>query len=160
MIVPAHPWRPMNWCKQTKYHNMPRRRRVRREKPGKREGVLSLDKLLNRITDDNRHNEISTLPVRLMQEEDPDLAAWHTHLSSKYANPLDLYRVLVRWSNADGAYLAEAPDLPGAIANGRTRADAVSALEVVMLEWLTTALDLGREIPSPYQGSNYDDLFN
>jgi predicted RNase H-like HicB family nuclease len=59
------------------------------------------------------------------------------------------YEVIIYWSDEDQAFIAEAPELPGAAADGRTYRDALKNLEVVIREWVETARDLGRPIPEP-----------
>jgi predicted RNase H-like HicB family nuclease len=59
------------------------------------------------------------------------------------------YEIILYWSDEDGAFIAEVPELPGCSADGATRQDAVAAAEVVISEWLETARDLGRPIPEP-----------
>ena len=59
------------------------------------------------------------------------------------------YEIILYWSDEDGAFIAEAPELPGCAADGATRQDALVAAEVVISEWLETARDLGRPVPEP-----------
>ena len=59
------------------------------------------------------------------------------------------YEVIIYWSAADDAFLAEVPELPGCMADGPTKADALAAVESVAAAWLETARELGREIPEP-----------
>lgn len=59
------------------------------------------------------------------------------------------YEVILYWSKADGAYIAEVPELPGCAADGATYQEALAAAEVVIGEWLETARELGRPIPEP-----------
>ena len=59
------------------------------------------------------------------------------------------YEVIIYWSEDDGAFVAEAPELPGCAADGPTHHEALAALEVVMQEWIETAQQLGRPIPEP-----------
>ncbi len=59
------------------------------------------------------------------------------------------YELVIRWSEVDGAYLVEAPELPGCMADGATYQDAVANVELVISEWLETARELGRPIPEP-----------
>jgi predicted RNase H-like HicB family nuclease len=59
------------------------------------------------------------------------------------------YEVIIFWSNDDQAFVAEAPELPGCMADGPSYHEALSNLEVVMQEWIETATELGREIPTP-----------
>ena len=59
------------------------------------------------------------------------------------------YEVIIYWSSEDQAFIAEAPELPGCMADGKTHGEALSNLEVVMSEWIETANELGRNIPEP-----------
>ena len=59
------------------------------------------------------------------------------------------YEVVIYWSQADGAFIAEVPELPGCMADGPTQAAALAAAERVAGEWLETARELGREVPQP-----------
>lgn len=61
------------------------------------------------------------------------------------------YQVITEWSEADQAFIAEAPELPGCAADGPTRQAAVANLEVVIEEWIETARELKRPIPQPRQ---------
>ncbi len=59
------------------------------------------------------------------------------------------YEIILLWSQEDQAFIAEVPELPGCAADGSTYQDAVANVEVVIQEWLQTAQELGRPIPSP-----------
>lgn len=59
------------------------------------------------------------------------------------------YEVIIYWSEEDGAFLAEVPELPGCMADGATREEAVANAQTVIDEWLETASLLGRTIPEP-----------
>jgi predicted RNase H-like HicB family nuclease len=59
------------------------------------------------------------------------------------------YAVIVYWSDRDGAYIAEAPELPWSAADGATYQEAIANLVVVMDEWTETAIEIGREVPEP-----------
>lgn len=59
------------------------------------------------------------------------------------------YEIILYWSEEDGAYIAEVPELAGCMADGETRADALHNVERVISEWVETARELGREIPAP-----------
>jgi predicted RNase H-like HicB family nuclease len=59
------------------------------------------------------------------------------------------YEVILYWSEQDGAFIAEVPELAGCAADGATRQEALANVEVVISEWIETALDLGRPIPEP-----------
>ena len=59
------------------------------------------------------------------------------------------YEVIIYWSDEDDAFVAEVPELPGCMADGRTYKEALRAVERIAKEWIDTARDLGREIPDP-----------
>ena len=59
------------------------------------------------------------------------------------------YEVILFWSDEDGAFIAEVPELPGCAADGPTRQEARANVEVVIAEWLETARELGRPVPEP-----------
>lgn len=59
------------------------------------------------------------------------------------------YELVVYWSEDDDAYLVEVPELPGCMADGSTYKEAVQNVLVVIEEWIETAKELGRSIPTP-----------
>ena len=59
------------------------------------------------------------------------------------------YEVILYWSEEDKAFIAEAPELPGCVADGETYQQALASLEVIIHEWIETARELGRAIPEP-----------
>ena len=59
------------------------------------------------------------------------------------------YERIIYWSEADGAFIVEVPELPGCMADGETAADALENAEIIISEWLETAKEDGREIPEP-----------
>lgn len=59
------------------------------------------------------------------------------------------HEVIIYWSAEDGAFVAEVPELPGCMADGRTHKEALRAVERVAREWIETARELGREVPEP-----------
>jgi predicted RNase H-like HicB family nuclease len=59
------------------------------------------------------------------------------------------YQVLIYWSEEDQAYIAEVPELPGCIADGETRQEALENTEQIIEEWIETAKELGRTVPTP-----------
>ena len=61
------------------------------------------------------------------------------------------YQMILYWSDEDQAYIIEVPELPGCMADGPTRQQALANAEVVVQEWVETAQKLGRPVPA-YQG--------
>ena len=59
------------------------------------------------------------------------------------------YEIILYWSAADEAFIAEVPELPGCMADGGSRFEALETVEILIQEWIETALKLGRPIPEP-----------
>jgi predicted RNase H-like HicB family nuclease len=59
------------------------------------------------------------------------------------------YEIIIYWSDADQSFIAEVPELPGCMADGKTKAKALQAVERIQKEWLETAQQIGRPIPRP-----------
>ena len=59
------------------------------------------------------------------------------------------YEVIIYWSNEDQSFIAEIPELAGCAADGSTYQEAIANAEIVVQEWIETALELGRTIPEP-----------
>ncbi|MBI5598940.1 MAG: type II toxin-antitoxin system HicB family antitoxin [Deltaproteobacteria bacterium] len=59
------------------------------------------------------------------------------------------YEVIIYWSEEDGAFIAEVPELAGCMADGGTYEEALHNAEIVIAEWMETAKRLGRETPTP-----------
>ncbi|MBT3277945.1 MAG: type II toxin-antitoxin system HicB family antitoxin [Phycisphaerales bacterium] len=59
------------------------------------------------------------------------------------------YEIIIYWSDEDDAYLAEVPELPGCMADGKTKSEALANVEQVIQEWIETATETGRAIPEP-----------
>jgi predicted RNase H-like HicB family nuclease len=59
------------------------------------------------------------------------------------------YELIIYWSETDSAFIVEIPELPGCMADGQTYVEAVTNAEIVIQEWIETAQELGRSIPTP-----------
>jgi len=59
------------------------------------------------------------------------------------------YEIVIYWSAEDRAYIAEVPELPGCMADGKTYQEALSNVEIIIQEWIETAKELKRPIPQP-----------
>jgi len=59
------------------------------------------------------------------------------------------YEIILYWSKDDQAMIAEVPELPGCVADGKTYEEALANVRIVIDQWIETARDLGRDIPQP-----------
>jgi predicted RNase H-like HicB family nuclease len=59
------------------------------------------------------------------------------------------YELIIYWSEEDGSYIAEVPELPGCLADGHSYQEVLNNSEKVIEEWIETAKLQGRDIPEP-----------
>jgi predicted RNase H-like HicB family nuclease len=59
------------------------------------------------------------------------------------------YEIIIYWSAEDQSYIAEVPELPGCMTDGKTYQEALSNAEIIIQEWIETAKELKRSIPQP-----------
>jgi len=59
------------------------------------------------------------------------------------------YPIEVYWSDEDGAWIADVPDLPYCSAHGPSPHEAVAEVENAIAAWLAAAKATGRAIPEP-----------
>ena len=59
------------------------------------------------------------------------------------------YEMVIYWSDADGAFVVEVPELPGCMADGSSYQEAVANAEQIIAEWIDIAKEEGRTIPEP-----------
>ena len=62
---------------------------------------------------------------------------------------MDKYEVIIFWSEADDAFVAEIPELPGCTAHGNTQEEALSNVREAMRLWIDTANEFGDPVPQP-----------
>jgi len=62
---------------------------------------------------------------------------------------MNKYEIILYWSDEDNCFVAEVPELPGCMADGKTYYDALQNIEIIINEWIETAQELGRQIPKP-----------
>ena len=62
---------------------------------------------------------------------------------------MNKYEIIIYWSEADDRFIAEVPELPGCMADGKTYQECLRQTEEVMREWVEYAKELGRPIPEP-----------
>ena len=59
------------------------------------------------------------------------------------------YEIIIYWSEEDISFIAEVPELPGCIADGNSYQEALANAEIIINEWIETAMELGKEVPKP-----------
>ncbi len=59
------------------------------------------------------------------------------------------YEIIIFWSNADDAFIAEVPELPGCSAHGSSQEDALQNAKTAIELWIETAIEFGDPIPAP-----------
>lgn len=59
------------------------------------------------------------------------------------------YEIIIYWSEDDNTFIAEAPELPGCMADGKTYEEAIANIKIIMNQWIETAIELGRPVPQP-----------
>jgi len=59
------------------------------------------------------------------------------------------YHINIFYSEIDGGYIADIPDLEACSAFGRTPAEALAQVEIAKSAWLETARAEGKLIPRP-----------
>lgn len=57
--------------------------------------------------------------------------------------------MVIYWSEEDGVFVAEAPELPGCMAHGETHANALMSLHEAIALWIDTAKEFGHPVPEP-----------
>ena len=59
------------------------------------------------------------------------------------------YHINIFWSDEDGGYIADVPDLDACSAFGSTPREALDELEIARGAWIEAARAEGKPIPSP-----------
>lgn len=59
------------------------------------------------------------------------------------------YALVIEWSDEDNVYLVTAPDLPGMITHGSTRAEAAEMGEEATAVWISATRQVGQVVPEP-----------
>ena len=57
------------------------------------------------------------------------------------------YELVIYWSEDDQRYIVEVPELPGCMADGDSYQAAVANVQIIIDEWIETALIQKRPIP-------------
>lgn len=59
------------------------------------------------------------------------------------------YEIIIYWSEDDGAFVAEVPQLPGCAAHGDSADFALANCQQAIELWIQTAEEFGRLVPEP-----------
>lgn len=59
------------------------------------------------------------------------------------------YSVFIKYDPIDKIYVASVPELPGCMAHGSTKEQALKEIETAKELWIETALEDGQQIPDP-----------
>ena len=59
------------------------------------------------------------------------------------------YEIVLYWSEADEAFVAEVPRLSGCLAHGDTQEAALDSVNQAMDLWIDTAREFGDPVPEP-----------
>jgi len=62
---------------------------------------------------------------------------------------MDRYEIIIYWSDEDGMYVAEVPELPGCSAHGESYESALSNAKEAIALWIETAKEFNDPIPEP-----------
>ena len=60
---------------------------------------------------------------------------------------MEKYELIIFWSEEDGAFVAEVPELTGCCAHGATQEEALANAKDAMRLWIDTAEEFGVPVP-------------
>lgn len=59
------------------------------------------------------------------------------------------YEMIIYWDKTDNIYVVDVPELPGCMAHGKSKKEALENAEKAVALWLKTAKEDGIQIPDP-----------
>ena len=62
------------------------------------------------------------------------------------------YEIIISWSHEDDAFIGWVSELPGCMAHGDTREDALHSVQEAITLWLAVAQEFGDPTPEPHRG--------
>jgi predicted RNase H-like HicB family nuclease len=74
--------------------------------------------------------------------------------------PVYKYAIEIFYSDEDEGYIAMVPELPGCSAYGGNEEKALQEIKTAIDLWLSTAKNMGREIPKPHGREMLRDLLD
>lgn len=63
---------------------------------------------------------------------------------------MEEYSIFIQYDTIDKIFVASIPELPGCMAHGETKEDALREIDIAKELWIETALEDGEEIPKPH----------
>lgn len=60
------------------------------------------------------------------------------------------YSIFIQYDPQDKIYVASIPELPGCMAHGETKEEALKEIDIAKELWIETALEDGETIPEPH----------
>jgi len=59
------------------------------------------------------------------------------------------YELIIFWDESDQIFVVDVPELPGCMAHGQTKSEAIAHAEAAIDLWIETAKEDGIPIPEP-----------
>lgn len=59
------------------------------------------------------------------------------------------YEMIIYWDKTDNIYIVDVPELPGCMAHGKSKKEALENAEKAVEFWVKTAKEDGIQIPEP-----------
>jgi len=59
------------------------------------------------------------------------------------------YEMIIYWDKTDNIYVVDVPELPGCMAHGKSKKEALENAEKAVEFWLKTAKEDGIQVPDP-----------
>lgn len=59
------------------------------------------------------------------------------------------YEVIIYWSDEDGVFVTDVPELPGCMAHGSSHEAALQNAQEAIKLWVKTAAEFGDPVPEP-----------
>jgi len=59
------------------------------------------------------------------------------------------YEMIIFWDKTDKIFVVDVPELPGCMAHGKSKKEAIKNIEKAVVFWIKTAKEDGAPIPEP-----------